>query len=110
MKTKMLTLIAVGMLLAGCAGTNEPAPAQTTAATTAQAEAAYLEDLQAAIPDHARATTAQWLDIGNAICAAYEEGASPNQVVDSMQGSNLTADEAAAVIVISADKLCPEYS
>lgn len=110
MKRKVLTVAAVALLLTGCAGAEESAPATPTAVDTAEAEATFLEQLQTAIPDHARATTAQWLDVGNSICAAYEEGATPNQVVDSMEGSNLSADEAAAVVVISAETLCPEYS
>lgn len=106
---KLFAVIAATLLLAGCAGTEESAPAPSATVTKAQAEATYLEELQEAIPDHARATTAQWLDVGNSICAAYKEGVSPNEVIDSMQGSNLTADEAAAVVVLSAKNLCPEY-
>lgn len=108
MKTKLLTVIAMSaLLLTGCAGQAEATPKPTVSATP---EDAFATELREQVPDYDRATDQQWLEVGQAVCKAYDAGATPNQVVDSMQGQNVTADEAAALVVIAAETLCPEYA
>lgn len=107
MKTKLLTVAAIALLLTGCAAQTSDA-AKPTATTTPAG--AFETELREHVTDYDRATDEQWLEVGKAVCEAYEAGATPNQVIDSMQGQNVTADEAAALVIVAAETLCPEYA
>lgn len=110
---KLIAVAGVALMLTGCAGqtdaagTSAEAPATQTPEPTS--EEAFLTEFRATNPDADRATDEQWLNIANSVCDAYEAGASPNQVIDSMQGSSMDADEAASIVVLSAQYLCPEF-
>lgn len=89
---------------AGAAETSAPAPQAQTP------ESAFIAAFFAAQPQAADIPEQQWLDIGIAVCEAFDAGATAAQVVDSMQGDAVTADEAAALVVSAARHLCPEYA
>lgn len=117
MKAFGAATITIVLLLTGCANSTPESPQPSSTATpsptptaSVSGEAAFVEQFRAQNPDAARATDAQWLAVGDSVCEALEAGASPNQVVDSMQGSNVSAAEAASAIVLAATTLCPEFA
>jgi hypothetical protein len=106
MKKKLLVIATTALLLAGCAGQAPEASGPT--ATTTPADA-FESQLRENMDDYDRATDGQWLEVGTTVCEAYEAGATPNQVIDSMQGSSVSAEEAAALVIVAAATLCPEF-
>lgn len=116
MLKKLMAVTGMALLLAGCAAQSDasspsdsPSPDASETTPTPTPEEAFLSEFHATNPDADRGTDQQWLDLANSVCSAYDAGASPNQVVDSMQGSSLDANEAASIVVLSAQYLCPEY-
>lgn len=115
MGKKLIAVVGIALLLTGCSSEPEPtatATPETTAASTepaASPESAFLTEFRSTNPDADRGTDEQWLNLGQSICDALEAGASPNQIVDSLQDGNADADEAASAIVLAAEHLCPEF-
>lgn len=103
---KLGLVLASVLVITGCASTPVEQPTPTP---TQDAESAFIEQFRGANPDAGRATDEQWLTVAESVCAAFEAGASANQIVDSMQGSSLDADEAASVVVIASQTICPEF-
>lgn len=106
MMKKVAAVAFSAVLLAGCA----PTPAQESETPSASPAEQLIDEFRAANPDADRATDEQWLDVAQSVCEAFESGATANQIVDSMQGSSLDANEAGSMVVLSAEYLCPEYN
>jgi hypothetical protein len=95
-----------------------PSPSTTTATPDADAaaretfaqESAYLAELRKQLPKTDLSSVQLWLDLGHAVCAAFDSGLTPKDVFDSMQGGALSSPEASAVVVLSGIHLCPEYA
>ncbi|MFZ8757724.1 DUF732 domain-containing protein [Microbacterium sp. HMH0099] len=113
--------LASAAMLSGCGALPvTPAPRTSTpeAVPTAQApvedvlaqESAYMAALRAELPSIDRSPASVWLDLGHAVCEAFDSGFTPKQVYDSMSGGSVTQQEASAVVVISGIHLCPEYA
>ncbi len=104
--------------LSGC-GSLPVAPARTTptAATPAAQstadpahEAAYLTALRTQLPRTDFSRPGLWVDLGHAVCNAFDSGLTPKEVFDSLKGGAVSEPEASAVVVISGIHLCPEYA
>lgn len=111
MKTwgKIAAMTASLLVLAGCsAGTPRPAADSPTPTPTQTADEQFVAAFRDQNADADRGTDAQWLAVGHSVCDALDAGASPNQVVDTMQGSSLDATEAASSITLAVEYLCPE--
>ncbi len=111
-------LLVAGSLTACGAFPIGPSPSKTTATPDADAaaretfaqESAYLAELRKQLPKTDLSSVQLWLDLGHAVCAAFDDGLTPKEVFDSMQGGALSSPEASAVVVLSGIHLCPEYT
>lgn len=112
MRKKLIALVGAGLLLTGCSATSEPEPAATgeVAEATATPEDEFIEAFRSENPNSDRADDETWLGIATAICNALDNGASPNQIIDTMQGDDTDPEEMASLLLLSIEHLCPEHS
>lgn len=106
--------------LSGCGSLPvTPAPAKSTADALPPAEpvenvlaqeTAYMTALRAQVATVDRSPASLWLDLGHAVCEAFDTGFTPKEVYDSMSGGGVSQQEASAVVVIAGIHLCPEYA
>lgn len=113
-----VALLGVGVL-AGCGALPvEMAPSRTATPTAVgpapeevlARESAYIAALREQLTTFDTSPATLWLDLGHAVCEAFDSGYTPKQVFDSMSGGGLTQPEASAVVVIAGIHLCPEYA
>ncbi|MFJ4037973.1 DUF732 domain-containing protein [Microbacterium sp. NPDC090007] len=108
--------LAAGLSGCGAIPVGSAPPASPTPTVDAQAqrvyeqEVAYVRALRQQLPKTDLSATQVWVDLGHAVCKAYDEGITPKEVFDSMSGGAITQQEASAVVVISGIHLCPEYA
>lgn len=101
--------VAAVLLLTGCASTAEPALTASEAPVVVGPDA-FIDAFRVANSGADRATDDQWIAVGDSVCTALEAGATPNQTIDEMQGSTLSAEEAASAVLLATEHLCPEFS
>lgn len=111
--------ILVAAMLSGC-GSLPVSPSRSASATptdTSSAtedalaqETAYYTALRKQLPQTDLSNAGLWIDLGRAVCKAFDDGLTPKEVFDSMSGGAITQPEASAVVVISGIHLCPEYA
>ncbi|WP_295787144.1 DUF732 domain-containing protein [uncultured Microbacterium sp.] len=110
--------LAIAAGLSGCGaipvGTAPKASPTPTVDARAQQvyeqEVAYVRALRQQLPKSDLSAMQVWVDLGHAVCAAFDDGLTPKQVFDSMQGGGVTQQEASVVVVLSGIHLCPEYA
>lgn len=112
--------LVIAASLSGCGALPvAPAPATSTPASEGDStstqdaiaqETAYFTALRQQLTTTDFSTPKLWIDLGHAVCKAYDSGLTPKEVFDSMKGGALTEPEASAVVVISGIHLCPEYA
>lgn len=73
-------------------------------------EVAYVRALRQQLPKTDLSATQVWVDLGHAVCAGFDDGLTPKELFDSMQGGGVTQQEASVVVVLSGIHLCPEYA
>lgn len=111
--------ILVAGMLSGC-GALPVSPSRSASATPTETssvsedalaqESAYFKALRTQLPQTDLSNVGLWIDLGRAVCKAFDEGLTPKEVFDSMSGGAITQQEASAVVVISGIHLCPEYA
>lgn len=111
--------ILVAGMLSGCGAlpvapsrSASAAPTQTSSVTedVLAQESAYFRALRQQLPQTDLSNPGLWIDLGQAVCKAFDEGLTPKEVFDSMSGGAITQPEASAVVVLSGIHLCPEYA
>ncbi|MDQ1083575.1 MULTISPECIES: DUF732 domain-containing protein [Microbacterium] len=115
-KIGSVAALLLAVCLTGCGAipvAPSPAPSRTSSPPTPDAvaqETAYLSALRAQLPQTDFSSPGLWVDLGRAVCKAFDNGLTPKEVFDSMQGGAITEQQASAVVVISGIHLCPEYA
>ncbi|WP_285137897.1 DUF732 domain-containing protein [Microbacterium sp. lyk4-40-TSB-66] len=109
-------ILAAGML-SGCGALPvAPSRSATPTATSSAAEEAFAQEtayytaLRKQLPQTDLSNAGLWIDLGRAVCKAFDNGLTPKEVFDSMKGGAISEPEASAVVVISGIHLCPEYA
>lgn len=119
-------LVSSSLLIAGCGGTEASSPVTVTATATQTIEAEppvqddfipsapdtseYISFLYTSAPELSVASEADLIQLGNAMCEAWDRGVSLDETLTVGISSGVTGDALAALVVGASLYLCPRHA